>query len=108
MDGFCVWSFITMEELKRFHTDASGVDSVVSELRNVEGADVAVFLYEIEPGTYKCSMRSNHVVNVSRLAMEFGGGGHVRAAGCTFHGMQPEEIIREITDRMRALEKLTV
>ena len=31
-------------------------------------------------------MRSQHVVDVSRIAAYFGGGGHVRAAGCTMNG----------------------
>ena len=35
---------------------------------------------------YKVSMRSNGVVNVSSIASFFGGGGHVKAAGCTMRG----------------------
>ena len=31
-------------------------------------------------------MRSNQYVDVSRVAAFFGGGGHVRAAGCTMNG----------------------
>ncbi len=100
LDGFLVWSYITAEEMERFHVTSSELDSVVSELRNIRGVDVAVFLYEIEPGVYKCSFRSNHVVNVSALAVTFGGGGHVRASGCTFYNQKPEEIITEIVNRI--------
>ena len=32
------------------------------------------------------SLRSNGWVDVSRVASYFGGGGHVRAAGCTMQG----------------------
>ena len=39
---------------------------------------------EDEDGTYKVSLRSNDNVNVSDVAEIFGGGGHERAAGCTF------------------------
>ena len=31
-------------------------------------------------------MRYNNLVNVSKVASYFGGGGHVRAAGCTMSG----------------------
>ena len=31
-------------------------------------------------------MRSNEKVNVAKIAQLFGGGGHVRAAGCTMTG----------------------
>ena len=35
---------------------------------------------------FKVSMRSNRYVDVSKVAAFFGGGGHVRAAGCTMGG----------------------
>lgn len=100
LNGFLVWSYITKEEMDCFHVTSAELDSVVSELRNIRGADVAVFLYELEPGVFKCSFRSNHVVNVSALAVFFGGGGHVRASGCTFYNQKPDEIIKEIIGRI--------
>ena len=39
-----------------------------------------------ENHVYKVSMRSNNLVNVSQVAAYFGGGGHIRAAGCTMSG----------------------
>lgn len=100
LNGFLVWSYITKEEMDRFHVTSTELDSVVSQLRNIRGADVAVFLYESEPGVFKGSFRSNHIVNVSALAVSFGGGGHVRASGCTFYNQKPEEIIKEIINRI--------
>lgn len=100
LDGFLVWSYMSKEDMDRFGVTSSELDSVVSELRNIRGADVAVFLYETEPSVYKCSFRSNHVVNVSALAVTFGGGGHVRASGCTFYNQSPDEIITEIVNRI--------
>jgi len=38
---------------------------------------------EIEDGVIRVNMRSKSVVDVARIAALFGGGGHVRAAGCT-------------------------
>ena len=46
------------------------------------GVEVSVFLRETEDGIYKVSLRSNEYVNVSDVCLMFGGGGHVRAAGC--------------------------
>ena len=43
------------------------------------------FLYPIENG-YKVSMRSNEKVKVSEIAKTHGGGGHIRAAGCSMKG----------------------
>ena len=54
-------------------------------MRITKGVEAAVFLYPIEDG-YKVSMRSNEQVNVSEIAKSYGGGGHIRAAGCSVKG----------------------
>ena len=58
-----------------------------SQLRNTTGVEVAIFLYETAIQEFKVSLRSNGRVDVSRVASYFGGGGHVRAAGCTMQGI---------------------
>ena len=50
------------------------------------GVEVAIFLYETGIQEYKASLRSNGIVDVSSVCAYFGGGGHVKAAGCTMHG----------------------
>ena len=47
---------------------------------------MAIFLYQSGAQEYNVSMRSQNHVDVSRIAAFFGGGGHVRAAGCTMSG----------------------
>ena len=51
-------------------------------------------------GGYKLSLRSNGKVNVSKIAVAFGGGGHVMAAGADMKE-SPEEIIRLLCDSVR-------
>ena len=58
------------------------MDSFVSYPRYTEGVDVALVFKEVESGVIRVSMRSR-TVNVAEIAFAFGGGGHVRAAGCT-------------------------
>lgn len=60
--------------------------ALVLSLGITGGVECAIFLHEIENHVYKVSMRSNQYVDVSRVAAFFGGGGHVRAAGCTMNG----------------------
>ena len=45
-------------------------------------------------------MRSNGRVDVARIAMNHGGGGHVRAAGATLEG-EPKERIGEICEEIK-------
>lgn len=54
--------------------------------RFVHGVQVAAALREIDKDHYKFSLRSDHSVNVARLAATFGGGGHKRAAGFECRG----------------------
>lgn len=67
-------------------------DSFVSYPRYIEGVDVAVLFKEVEPGITRVSMRSS-AADVAKIALSFGGGGHLRAAGCTINA--PLEEARE-------------
>ena len=68
------------------------VESLVSHLRGVREARVAVLLKEYLPGEWAVSLRSRpggqgaDAVDVSAIATELGGGGHPSAAGCTMRG----------------------
>jgi phosphoesterase RecJ-like protein len=86
MDGRCIFSCIDRKMMEFYNAEPSDLDGIVNQLRNNKGVDCAIFLYEIGPMEYKVSMRSNEQVDVSGVAAYFGGGGHVRAAGCTMKG----------------------
>ena len=53
---------------------------------NIDTVEVAASLLEVKKGQYKISLRSKTYVDVNRLAGCYGGGGHVRAAGCMLFG----------------------
>lgn len=76
-------------------------DSFVSYPRYIEGVDVAVMFKAVEPEVTRVSMRSK-TVDVADVALSFGGGGHLRAAGCTIYA--PVEQARE--QLLAALGKL--
>jgi phosphoesterase RecJ-like protein len=67
----------------------ANTDSFVSFPRCIEGVEIAFMLKAVEPETVRVSMRS-HNVDVARVAVHFGGGGHLRAAGCTIHASLEE------------------
>lgn len=86
LDGKCIFSVVRKQDMDFYGVAASDLDGIVDQLRITEGVEVAIFLHEMENHVYKVSMRSNDIVNVSKIAAYFGGGGHVRAAGCTMSG----------------------
>jgi len=60
-------------------------EGLVEELRNINGVEISAFLKE-EEGAVRVTMRSKSRADVSAIAMEYGGGGHTKAAGCTIPG----------------------
>jgi len=86
LDQKCIVSGIRKKEMEFYHVTPMDLEGVVSQLRNTEGVETAIFLYETKNQEYKVSMRSNGNVDVQKVASYFGGGGHTRAAGCTMQG----------------------
>ena len=86
MDGKCIFTVVKSQDMDFYGVTPKDLDGIVDHLRTIDGVECAIFLYEIDNHMYKVSMRSNYVVDVSRIAAYFGGGGHVRAAGCTMSG----------------------
>ena len=76
------------------------MDGIVNQLRVTQGIEVAVFLYESEDGSFKASFRVMGDVNVAEIAQNFGGGGHVKAAGCNLFG-EIDEVIDKILDEIK-------
>ena len=61
-------------------------DELYQLLGTVGASDVVVLVREKPDGGCSVSMRSGPVVDVARVAREFGGGGHRQAAGFTWPG----------------------
>jgi phosphoesterase RecJ-like protein len=84
--GKLIIGYLKNRDMSFYGASSTDMDGIVSQLRNTEGVEVAIFMYENEPGIFKVSLRSCEKVDVSAIAQKFGGGGHVRAAGCTMQG----------------------
>ena len=83
LDGRCIISVVTKEEMDEFGVLPKHLDGIVNQLRVTKGVVVAAFMYQNEDGSFKVSLRANGTFDVAELAMHFGGGGHVKAAGYT-------------------------
>lgn len=85
-EGKCIFTVVKSQDMEFYGVEPKDLDGIVDQLRTIDGVECAIFMYEIDTHMYKVSMRSNYVVDVSRIAAYFGGGGHMRAAGCTMSG----------------------
>lgn len=73
------------------------VDELANYSSAVRGVEVGLFMREIDGGHLKISFRSRGRVDVNKIARQFGGGGHVHAAGCRCRlPGKPDEIKRRI------------
>lgn len=87
LDRRCIFSVARLKDLAFYGATNQDLDGIIEQLRITEGVDCAIFMYEIGNHEYKVSLRSNNdFLDVSEIAGYFGGGGHVRAAGCTMSG----------------------
>lgn len=86
MEGKIIISNISKRMQEFYNVLPSDLDGVIDQLRVTKGVEVAIFLREADVCEYKVSMRSNGIVDVSKIAVFFGGGGHVKAAGCSMKG----------------------
>jgi len=85
-DNKCIYTIITRKMFDDFHAGHEDLEGIVEQLRLTKGVEVAILISENEIGTSKFSFRSKSYVDVNQVAALQGGGGHIRAAGCTVHG----------------------
>ena len=87
------------------------IDDIISLTRGIEGVEIGMSIKQnAEDLTlFKVSMRSNRVADVSKLCAIFGGGGHVRAGGCTVNAADEaaaeKMLVAEIEHELYALEQ---
>lgn len=86
LGGRCNMTYLTLEDMRLFEANSNDLEGIVNRLKQVTGVDCAVFLYELEPDNYKVSIRTSEKVDAIKIASQFGGGGHIRAAGCSVSG----------------------
>ncbi len=87
---------ITRENMEKCGADNGMTEGFVDFPLNVDGVEVAASLMEMKHRQYKVSLRSKEYADVNKIAGVFGGGGHIRAAGCMLFG-DLEEVIDKLS-----------
>ena len=86
---------ITRENMEKCGADQGMTEGFVDFPLNVDGVEIAASIMEVKHRQYKISLRSKEYADVNKIAGVFGGGGHIRAAGCMLFGE-----LEEIVDRL--------
>ncbi len=78
--------YLSQEMFERADATESDSEGLTDYPRSIAGVQAAILLRERKPGLYKASLRSRGEVDVQKVALQHGGGGHRNAAGCELEG----------------------
>ena len=93
--GKAVMAKLTRKDLEELNADIDQTESVIDELRSIDGVEIAALLKE-DLGRIRVSMRAKTDGNVAAIAQKFGGGGHIKAAG-----FKMERPLEEVYSKLR-------
>jgi phosphoesterase RecJ-like protein len=97
--------WLRKRDFARTGADRSDTEGLIDHIRAIEPVIVAIVFEEIEPELTRISLRSKSpAVDVNQIASQFGGGGHLAAAGARIPG-RPLSVQRRVVAAVRkALE----
>ncbi len=98
LDGAVIVIYLSFNEMN--NNDQGEVEELANYSVAIRGGKVGLFMREANPGFHKVSFRSKCHVDVNKVAKAFGGGGHIRAAGCKFEGLK-DEMLPKILEEIR-------
>lgn len=96
---------ITLATLAHYGIELAEIEHLTSYPLTIEGVVAGVTVKEKETGVYKISLRTTDELNASDICSAFGGGGHMRAAGCEIKGELYQVIEKVISQIAECLKK---
>ncbi len=103
-NGKIAFTYITLEDEKKLNATRGDHEGIVEIGKQIENVEVSIFLHESEKKGFKISLRSIEYVNVADVAVMFGGGGHIKAAGAYAVGgveQIKEKLVHEIKKQLK-------
>jgi phosphoesterase RecJ-like protein len=89
-DGNIVWTTLSLEDRKAVNYAGRDDADLINILSAIDGAEIAIIFVEQDNHAVKVSWRARSDFDVSQVAAQFGGGGHVVAAGAMIKGKLQE------------------
>jgi bifunctional oligoribonuclease and PAP phosphatase NrnA len=100
-NGMIAALYVTKDDIEQSGASDEDLEGLVNYPRNIEGVEVGLLFKQRDSQTVKVSFRSAGQVDVSEVAKSFGGGGHVRASGCTIYGTI-EQAVEQVVSKVEA------
>jgi phosphoesterase RecJ-like protein len=106
-DGRIAWITLEADVMAHAGVRKNEFEGLIQYPRMIAGVEVALVFREMGPDEVRVGLRSKQFCDVSRLARECGGGGHIRAAGCTIQAPLEEarsRVLRRVQEALAAAE----
>ena len=88
-DGKILLMHSTQDMLNRNGLFGKEASKLTRWVKGDKGVQVVVSMQEVKPNRYRFSLRSNFI-DVNKIAVKYGGGGHKKASGCEIKGTLEE------------------
>lgn len=98
-DGKLRYTYIDYSVISSLGLNDEESEGMTNYLLMPEGTEVSIYVRQRSDGTNKVSMRSRGKVDVSKIAISCGGGGHARAAGYTMvdeYNIEKDKVINVV------------
>ena len=105
-EGGVAWMTVPADQFEALGAIPDDLEGMINYPRSIEGVEVGLLFRQIPRKGIKVSFRSNGAVNVNALARQFGGGGHIRAAGALIEG-QMDQVRQDVTHATREAVELS-
>jgi phosphoesterase RecJ-like protein len=100
LDGKIAYATISLRDLLRTGAIPPDSEDLVDYTVGLRGVEVGMLFIEQAKGGVKVSFRARNGLDCSKLAAQFGGGGHRAAAGATVPGAM-SEIVERVLEAVR-------
>lgn len=94
---------LTREDMLSCGATSEDCEGIIDSIRDIDTVEVAAILREADDGMIRVSLRGKASADVSQIALQFGGGGHKLAAGCTMMPPIDEAAQRILAEAMKLL-----
>jgi phosphoesterase RecJ-like protein len=98
-----LWTAVTDDMRRALGLNGNDFSGLANFLSGIREADVVIVFTEREEGTIDVGMRAAPGLDVARMALRLGGGGHPQAAGCTLEGELAQVQERVLAEVRRSL-----
>lgn len=96
-------AYVTDEMYKKYNATKNDTEGLSALPREIDGVVMSAFFTQRTPDEIRVNLRSKGAYNIQPVAVKFGGGGHMRAAGCTIKGSDMKTAVADVTAELEKL-----